>query len=131
MLPEPHPNSVTQPYWDAAKRGVLQCPKCNACGTRFFTPRFACPTCLSEDWAWEASSGRGTIYSAAAVHKAPFPGVATPYVLAVVTLEEGWNMLTNIVNCSPADARIGARVRVNFGHRIGETVVPVFEVESA
>lgn len=131
MLPEPRPNAVTQPYWDAAARGVLQCPKCNACGTRFFTPRFACPSCLSEDWSWERSRGRGTILSATTVHKAPFPGVATPYVLAVVTLDEGWYMLTNIVNCNPSEARIGAAVRVSFVHRGGEIVVPVFELEIA
>lgn len=129
MLPAPQPNAITRPFWEAATRRVLQCPRCDACGHRFFTPQFACPRCLSERWSWSASTGLGTIYSACTVHKPPLPGVSTPYVLAVVSLDEGWNMLTNIVNCEPGQARIGARVKVNWDRRIGDWTIPVFELE--
>ena len=50
-----------------------------------------------------------------------------PYVFAVVSLDEGWNMLTNILNCDPKDAKIGTRVGVNWKRRLGEYVIPNFE----
>ena len=64
MLAEPKPSWLTQPFWDAANRHVLVRPVCTACGTNFFSPEVACPSCLSEAWTWEPSSGEGEIYSA-------------------------------------------------------------------
>ena len=71
------------------------------------------------------------IHSAVVVHRPPYPGIDVPYVLAVVTLREGWNMLTNIVNCAPEQAAIGKPVRVNWERTIGEFVVPTFELALA
>lgn len=131
MLTEPTPTSLTQPFWDATAQNVLLRPKCSACGTSFFTPQIACPKCLSEKWTWEPSTGRGVIYSKATVHKPPHPGIDVPYVFAVVTMSEGWNMLTNIVNCKPEEAKIGMAVKVNWNRKLGRFVVPCFEPDTA
>lgn len=127
MLVEPAPSALTRPFWDAAARHVLVRPNCTACGTSFFTPQIACPKCLSERWTWEPSSGQGVIYSATVVHKPPDPNIEVPYVFAVVTMSEGWHILTNIVNCRPDEAKIGMAVRVNWQRKIGAYVVPTFE----
>ncbi|MFO1188920.1 MAG: Zn-ribbon domain-containing OB-fold protein [Alphaproteobacteria bacterium] len=127
MVPEPIPSDLTRPFWDAAARHVLVRPRCSSCGASFFTPQIACPNCLSEQWTWEPSTGQGVVYSASVVSKPPDPGIQVPYVLAIVTLSEGWRMLTNIVNCRPEDVRIGMAVRVNWQRKLGSVVVPTFE----
>lgn len=108
------PTALTQPFWDAAVRHVLVRQQCNACGTSFFTPQIAFCKCHSEDWQWATSSGKGTLYSATRVYKAPVPNFPVPYALAIVELDEGWNMLSNVVNTPPSEVSIGMRVKVVF-----------------
>ena len=127
MLQSASPASdLTAPFWAAAERRVLVRPVCGDCGRNFFTPEIACPACLSENWTYEPSSGRGTIYSATVLHKAPSPGFAVPFLLAVIDLEEGWSMLANLVD-SPADEvpAIGAPVEVTWIERQGR-ILPAF-----
>ena len=131
MLAEPTPTWLTQPYWDATAKHSLIRPKCSSCGTSFFSPQIACPKCTSEKWTWEQSSGRGEILSAATVYKPPHPGIAVPYVFSAVRMDEGWNILSNIVNCKPEEAKIGMRVKVNWERKIGNFVIPCFEPEQA
>jgi uncharacterized protein len=117
---------LTDAFWAAAGRRELVRPVCRACGRNFFTPQVACPACLSEDWSYEPSSGRGTVYSATVVHTPPSPGFAVPFRLAVVDLEEGWSMLAELVH--GPDARlpaIDAPVRVTWIERDGR-VLPAF-----
>jgi uncharacterized OB-fold protein len=130
MLAEPSPTWLTRPYWDAAAKHKLIRPQCSSCGASFFSPQIACPKCTSEQWTWEPSSGRGVIYSASTVHKPPHPGIAVPYVFAVVVMDEGWNILSNIVHCRPEDVKPGMRVKVNWERRIGGYTIPCFEPDA-
>jgi uncharacterized OB-fold protein len=91
--------SLTRPFWGAAAEGRLLLPRCNACGQHFFRPEVACTHCFATDWQWVEASGRGTLYSHSVVHRAPAPGFAVPFVLAVVELEEGPVMFSNLVGC--------------------------------
>lgn len=93
----PGGTGLTAGFWAAAARRELVRPVCRACGRSFFTPQVACPRCLSEDWAYERSSGRGTVYSSTVVHRAATPDVEVPFGLGVVDLEEGWSMLATLV----------------------------------
>ena len=129
MSDAPH-DTLTRPFWEAAAQHRLVRPVCGDCGTNFFTPQIACPRCHSERWSWEDSSGRGVIYSKSTVYKAPSSDIPVPYVLAIVALDEGWNMLSNIVNCPPGRVQIGMRVRVAFTGTAGSPSPPVFEPES-
>jgi uncharacterized OB-fold protein len=122
----PQPSELTAPFWTAAREHVLVRPVCAACGRSFFTPQIACPACLSTEWAYEPSSGRGTVYSATVVHRAPFPGLATPYQVAIVDLEEGWSMLSNIVDSPEAPAPIGTAVEVAWVDVDDELTLPAF-----
>ena len=121
------PTNLTKPFWDAAARHVLVRQQCNACGTSFFTPQIACCKCHSQDWQWAASSGKGTIYSVTRVHKAPVPDFPVPYALAIVALDEGWSMLSNVVNAPLQDVCIGMRVKVVFQRDWEGLSVPEFE----
>lgn len=120
---------LTREFWDAAERHELVRPVCRACGRSFFTPQVACPGCLSEDWAYEPSSGKGTVYSSTVVHRPPSPGFEVPFRVAIVDLDEGWSMLANLVDgpgtrCAP----IGARVEVTWIERAGRTLPAFTEV---
>ena len=121
------PDSLTRPFWEAAAQHRLVRPVCDSCGTNFFTPQIACPRCHGESWSWQRSSGQGVVYSQSTVHRAPGPEFAVPYVLAIVALDEGWHMLSNIVHCPHESVRIGMRVRVAFPHAVGEPGPPMFE----
>lgn len=112
--PIPQPTELTEPFWAAARRRELVRPLCSACGCSFFTPQVACPHCLSEDWSYVPSSGRGVVYSATVVHRAPFPGIETPYELAMIDLEEGWTMLSEIVGGEGRPTPIGTPVAVDW-----------------
>jgi hypothetical protein len=126
--PRPVPSELTAGFWEAARRHVLVRPVCGACGKSFFTPQIACPRCLSEDWSYEPSSGRGVVYSATVVHRAPFPGLEVPYQVAVVDLEEEWYMLTNIVESGHGPTPIGTPVQVAWLPVDADLVLPVFRV---
>ena len=109
---------LTDEFWAATAERRLVRPVCDACGRSFFTPRYCCPYCRSELWTYEESTGRGQIYSATVVHRGPDESWPTPYVLAVVDVEEGWTMLSRLLSDDPAglaDGELhGRAVRVAF-----------------
>lgn len=127
--PVPVPTALTEPFWEATRRGQLVVPQCAACGLRFFVPEPACPRCLSQSWEYAPTSGRGTVYSVTVVHRAPGPGFATPFALAVVDLEDGPPLLTHVVGCDPERVEIGVRVRVAFERLTDRITLPCFTVE--
>jgi uncharacterized protein len=119
-------SSLTAGFWAAAREGTLVRPVCSACGTNFFSPQIACPRCLSLRWTYEPSSGRGTVYSATVVHRAPYPGVTAPYQLAIIDLDEGWSMLATVDGDPLAPVAIGTQVRVGWRQGADGRIVPVF-----
>jgi uncharacterized OB-fold protein len=124
--PLPHPTSLSRPHWDGCRDGVLRVQRCYACRTIVFIPQPICTQCQGDTLAWIDSSGRGTVYSYTIVHRPPRPEFDTPYVVAIVELEEGWHMLTNVVGCDPADVRVGLPVRVAFRRMSDEITLPMF-----
>lgn len=125
--PSPESTELTRPYWQAAAEERLVMPKCGACGHVSFPPRQWCPECFSGDLQWVEASGRATLLSFSKVYLDPFDGYADtlPYVLAVVQLEEGPQLMSNIVDCDPERIAIGDPLRVLFERR-GEGAVPQF-----
>lgn len=128
VFSRPHPEitELTREFWAAAHRHVLVRPLCQACGRSFFVPQAVCTHCLSSDWAYAPSSGRGVIYSATVVRRAPYPGFDAPFHLAVVDLEEGWSMLTNVVDAADEPVAIGTPVRVAWLEVDERYTLPVF-----
>lgn len=109
---------LTAEFWDAAATGRLVRPVCGSCGRSFFTPRVVCPHCRSSGWCYAESDGRGVVSSHTTVHRGPDPTWVTPYVLGVVDMDEGWNLLTRLLVEPPDEsdpgALIGTRVHVEF-----------------
>jgi uncharacterized OB-fold protein len=123
--PLPQPNPTTQPFFDGARREQLVLQRCPRDGF-FFYPRNRCPTCLEDDWSWESTSGRGTVYAFTVDRLGHDPllastlseadGTRRPFVIAVVELEEGPRMTAGIVGCEPSAVRVGLPVRASFEH---------------
>jgi uncharacterized protein len=101
--PSPKASPETQPFWDATARGELHLQRCRACDAHYFPPRPFCPTCHSDEVAWERVSGRGRLHTYMVNHR-PAPGFEdeAPYPIAIVELDEGPRMMANIVD-GPAD----------------------------
>jgi hypothetical protein len=127
--PIPPVSPLTEPYWDAARRGELAVQRCERCRARPFPPRAHCPRCSAPSLGWEPVCGRGSVHSYTVAHRAPHPLFAEqlPLVVAVVELEEGPRLITNIVSCDPADVAVGMAVEVRF-ESIDDTdlLLPVF-----
>ena len=123
----PVPDSSTEEYWAAARDHRLLVRRCTACGAVHFHPRQFCPVCWSDSVEWLEASGRSTLYTFSVVHVNDVPGFRnrTPYVAAVVELEEGPRMMTNVVDCDPADVSIGMALTVTFRDE-GDVSLPVF-----
>ncbi len=117
LRPRPRPTPFTEPFWQATSEGRLVVQRCGACRNWRWPPQLACPECLSEVGDWVDTAGTGTVYSYSVVHRGVdrtrFP---RRYVLAIVELDEGIHLLTNLVGCDPSDISIGSRVRVAFRH---------------
>ena len=114
--PLPHIDEENRPWWEAAQRHELYIQKCRDCGDLRFHPRALCTSCMSSSTEWVKCSGKGKIYTFTVTNQNGSAGFrdALPYVLAWVDLEEGVRILTNIVDCPPAQVKIDQRVEVVF-----------------
>jgi uncharacterized protein len=112
----PTPDESTEPYWAAARDGKLLVKRCRDCGQAHFYPRPFCPKCWSENVEWEEASGRGTLYTWSVVHVNDLPpfGQRVPYVAAIVDLDEGPRVMTNVVDCEFDQLRVGMPLTVVF-----------------
>ena len=104
-LPRPEDPELTQPFWDAARRHELVIPRCQRCNRYFWYPRPACPHCLQEGWEWAPASGRGRLHTYTVSRQPQNPAFQddVPYAYAIVQLEEGVRMVSNIVECEIPD----------------------------
>ena len=121
------------PYWAAAREGRLELQRCAKCKHWRFPPSVVCPKCLAFEHEWAPVSGRATIYSFIVVHRPQHPGFAkdAPYNVALVELEEGPRMHTNIVECANEDLKIGMPVEVVFEKVDDEITLPKFRPQRA
>lgn len=124
--PAPQPTPETQPFWDGTAAGELRLPRCVSCDRHYFPPRPFCPDCLSDDVVWEPVSGRGTLHTYVINHRAA-PGFEAPYAIAVVQLEEGPRMMSNIVGVeqTPDALELDMALEVTFEQR-NDVILPVF-----
>ena len=120
----------TAPYWKAAKDHKLLLKRCSACGKAHFYPRELCPHCHADTVDWIEASGTGSIYSFTVARRPAGPAFKpdAPYVVAIIELDEGARMMTNIVGCPPDSVKIGQRVSVVFEDVTDEISLPKFKV---
>ena len=125
--PIPDPTPETQFFWDKAGEHELWIQRCNDCNHVYFPPRFNCPQCLSPNVEWTKASGNGMLYSYMINHRAP-PGFEdeAPYAIAVVQLEEGPRMMTNIVGIenTPENLVLDMALEVTFDDSPPDVTIP-------
>ena len=124
-LPQPTPE--TRHFWEGTRAGELRLQRCDACSHVYFPPRPFCPKCGARAVSILRASGRATLYSYV-IHHRPVPGFAPPYAIAVVTLEEGPRMMTNIVDCpqTPEALQLDMPLEVVFTKMSDEISLPLF-----
>jgi len=125
-LPRPAPESL--PYWEAAREHRLEIPHCLDCDGYWFPPSRSCPHCVSAKVEFKQASGRGKVFSFVVYDRVYHPAFAeeVPYAVALVELDEGPRLISNIVGTPPDDVRCDMRVEVVFDDVAEGVAVPKF-----
>jgi uncharacterized protein len=132
VRPAPVLTEDNHAFWEAARDRRLVAQGCRSCGRLRHPPRPQCPLCHSLDHELVELSGRGVVYSYALLHHPRNPRFDYPVVAALVDLDEGVRLVTNLVDVEPGDVRIGLPVTVDFAPTADGMAVPVFRpVEAA
>jgi hypothetical protein len=130
VLPQPTPE--TQHFWDGCKEGELRLHRCADCSKTYFPPRPFCPACGSRSVEIVKATGKGKLWSYVINHR-PRPDMGRePHSIAVVMLDEGPTMMTNIVDCpqTPEALVLDMPVEVTF-QTFGEIALPLFKPAGA
>ena len=124
----PRPTPETEVYWEGCRKHELLLQRCTQCSEFQFYPRIICTNCASEDLEWVKGSGRGQVLTLAIVRRAVSEAYAAdvPYVVALIQLDEGPTMMSNVVQCDPETVKIGSPVQVIFEDWSEEISVPQF-----
>ena len=129
--PIPVPQGESDFYWEKAKQHELWLRFCNDTQRAYFYPRDISPYCFSRNTSWVQASGKAKLFTYAIVHRPPHPGWVgeTPFVTAVVELEEGPLMPTNIVmdDPTPEKLQIGMSLEVVFEDITDTIALPKFK----
>ena len=113
-------------FWDAADKGEFVGERCADCGKLRFPPRPMCPHCQSVKREVVKLSGRGTVYSwILPRHPMPFGFKEAP-IVAVIELEEGYRLVSNLYEVPFEQVKAGMPVEVFFAPTMGNHQVPVF-----
>lgn len=123
----PAADELTAPFWAAARERRLVVQRCE-CGRLTHPPVASCSRCHGTRFTWSQMSGRGTVYAFTVVHHSvhPVTAGAIPYVIALVELDEGPRILTNLRNCAPEEVSVGLPVEVIFEDLDDTVTLPQF-----
>lgn len=127
--PLPVRTEENAPFWDSAKRHALEMQRCGDCGCFRYPVAEYCPRCLSPETEWTPVSGKGTLYSFIIVHQRYDPSFADdlPYNVAIVELEEGPRLVSNIVGIPNGDIRVGMPLTISYEDVTEEFTLPKFK----
>ena len=127
--PLPVPSPVSRPFWDGLGDSEVRIQRCSSCGEYVFYPRPHCTACLSDSLEWVVLGGGGKVYSFTIVRRAMNPAFAedVPYVYAIVELDEGPRLMTNIVGCAPEDVRVDMPVKAVYDRVTPEMTLLKFQ----
>lgn len=124
----PKPTPETQHFWDGTAAGELRLQRCDACANVYFPPRPFCPSCASRKVSIFKASGKARLYSYVINHRPAAPGFTPPYAIAVVELEEGPRMMSNIIDCpqTPEALELDMKLEVAFEKLDDKITLPQF-----
>lgn len=125
-LPEVTPE--TRHFWDGTRQGELRLQRCADCSESYFPPRPFCPECGSKNVDVYLASGKGTLLSYVINHR-PHASFEGPYAIALVKLEEGPTMMSNIVECeqTPEELELDMPLEVSFARQDDNITLPLFK----
>ncbi|MFC2038249.1 Zn-ribbon domain-containing OB-fold protein [Chloroflexota bacterium] len=127
--PLPGIDGENKPFWDYCKKHELRMQKCLQCGTIRYPVSPICQNCLHMEFEWEKLSGKGKVYSFTIIRRASHPGFAgeVPYTVAIIELEEGTRLISNVIDCKPEDVWVEMPVEVVFEDINDEIALPKFK----
>ena len=117
---------LTQPYFDACNEGRLVIQQCDGCARWQFYPRHVCSHCGGGDLLWKEAAGTGRVASYTVVRRAISKAYTAPYVIALIDLDEGVRMMSQLREVDPDTVSVGQCVEVLFEQWVGEDSLPVF-----
>ncbi|ACL02867.1 protein of unknown function DUF35 [Desulfatibacillum aliphaticivorans] len=131
--PLPLLTGLSKTFYEGCKENKLLYQHCKDCGEVIFYPKIVCPACMGTNLDWKESAGKGKIFSFTVAYDFAPPEFAssTPYALAVVNLDEGFSMLTNIVDCDLDKLQCDMPVEVLFDPVTPEITLPKFRPVTA
>lgn len=126
----PERTALTAPYWEALDAGELAFQRCSACGGAWLPARSECPRCLGAEWTWERAGGGARLVSWVVYHRSYHPAFAErlPYNVAIVELDEGPRLITNIAGIKGGEG-LTADMRLRLGvEREGDVPLARFRI---
>jgi uncharacterized OB-fold protein len=125
--PLPKPTPETAHFWEGTRAGELRLQRCDDCQHVYFPPRPFCPACASRAVSVFVASGRGRLDSYVISHR-PHRAFDPPYAIALVALEEGPRLMSNIVDCeqTPEALQLDMPLDVVFAQQNDEISLPLF-----
>lgn len=126
----PPQTELARPYWEGCRSGELRMQYCNDCERYQFFPRIFCSHCGASQLSWRAVSGRGRVASYTVVRRGISSAYAAPYVVALIDLDEGPCMMSNVVDCDPEAVAVGTIVDVRFEPWGADYMLPVFAIST-
>jgi uncharacterized protein len=130
--PIPVASVESKPYWEALRQHRLVMQRCDSCGRFWFPPSVHCPHCTSAESTWTPLSGRGKVFSYVVYHRVYHPGFANevPYTVALIELEEGPRMISNVIGIPPDKVTCEMPVQVVFEDIGDVATLPKFAPQS-
>ncbi|MEE9199759.1 MAG: Zn-ribbon domain-containing OB-fold protein [Dehalococcoidia bacterium] len=126
--PIPIVDAVSRPFWRGTRRREILVQKCRDCDQLIYYPRPLCTKCFGDNLDWIRCSGFGKVYNFTVTHQSVIQGFDEdlPYVFAIIELDEGVKVSSNIVDCQPENVKIGMPVEVVFETINEEITLPKF-----
>ncbi|MGZ8196795.1 MAG: Zn-ribbon domain-containing OB-fold protein [Burkholderiales bacterium] len=128
--PLPTLTEENRPFWEGAREGRLVMQKCGACGHIRYPISHVCPDCLSYEFEWTPLSGRGEVFSYVVFYQLYNKAFADdiPYNVALIQLDEGPRMMSNIVGADNDAVKVGDKVEAAFEKATDEITIPKFRL---
>ncbi|MEA1015756.1 Zn-ribbon domain-containing OB-fold protein [Sphingosinicella sp. LY1275] len=125
----PIENPDTEAFWSGLRDGKLLIQKCNACQTHRHPPSPICHKCLEASHGWVEASGKGSVWTYSVVQE-PLDGWhgEVPYTVAIVALEEGVKIVSNLVEGSHESVSIGVPVELVITENAAGVSLPRFRL---
>jgi len=129
--PAPIPDAESEPFWSGTLDGKLLVQECSMCGQRQLYGRSLCTNCHSAALNWVETSGKGTIYSRTIIRQNPSRSFKhmIPFVVALIDLDDGPRLMSNVIGTLAEEVQIGDRVRVTFEKVSDAAALPLFELD--